>query len=104
VSKSKFAGILLGAGVVVGGAVAALASLTGTTQCVGIDAEQDCYDLVRTLSLRAGLIAGLMTVVMILLVAGLLRMLSQEDRQRAERAMEAYRARGGDPWESPSSG
>jgi hypothetical protein len=100
-SKARFAAILLGAGVVVGGAVAALASLTGTTLCGSGRAGRDCYELVRTLSLRAGLIAGLMTVVMTLLVAGLLRMLTQEDHQRAERAMEAYRTEGGG---SPSSG
>jgi hypothetical protein len=101
VSRARFAAILLGAGVVVGGAVAALASLTGTTLCGSGDAQRGCYELVRTLSLRAGLIAGLATVFMTLLVAGLLKMLTQEDEQRAERAMEAYRSGGG---ESPSAG
>jgi hypothetical protein len=101
VSRLRFAAILIGAGGIVGGAVAALASLTGTTLCGSGDAQQGCYELVRTLSFRAGLIAGLATVFMTLLVAGLLKMLTQEDQQRAERAMEAYRARGG---ESPSSG
>jgi hypothetical protein len=99
-SRTRFAAMLLGAGVIVGGAVASLASLTGTTLCGTGDAGRECYDLVRTLAVRAGLIAGLMTVVMILLVAGLLRMLSQEDHQRAERAMESYRAQGR---ESPSA-
>jgi hypothetical protein len=100
-SRFRFAAILVGAGVVVGGAVASLASLTGTALCGSGEAGRDCYELVRTLSLRAGLIAGLMTMVMTLLVAGLLKMLTQEDHQRAERAMEAYRAEGR---ESPSSG
>lgn len=98
-SRARFAGILLGAGVIVGGGVASLASLTGTTLCGSGDAGRECYELVRTLSVRAGLISGLMAVVMILLVAGLLRMLSQEDHQRAERAMESYRS-----GESPSAG
>jgi hypothetical protein len=100
-SRTRFAAILLAAGVIVGGAVASMASLTGTTLCGTGDAGRECYELVRTLALRAGLIAGIMTVVMVLLVAGLLRMLSQEDRQRAERAMESYRTHGG---ESPSAG
>jgi hypothetical protein len=100
-SKARFTAILLGAGLIVGGAVASMASVTGTTLCGSGEAGRECYDLVRTLSVRAGLIAGLMAVVMILLVAGLLRMLSQEDHQRAERAMESYRAQGG---ESPSAG
>src|SRR5919106_1453753 len=53
----------------------------------------ECQTLVVTLARRAGLVAGAAAVLMVLIAAGLVRMLSQDDRQRAERAMEAYRAR-----------
>ena len=96
-SAWKLTGIVAGAGGIVGSAVAVMASLTGATVCGAGEAGRPCYELIRTMSLRVGLLAGVMTVIMVLLVAGLIRMLSQDDRQRAERAMEAYLAgEGGD--------
>ena len=50
----------------------------------------DCYELTRTLAIRTGFVAGAATVLMGLVVAGLSTMLRQNERQRAERAMEAY--------------
>jgi hypothetical protein len=48
------------------------------------------------------LVAGAAAVLMVLLAAGLIRTLSQRDRDRAERAMEAYRASRGRPAEDES--
>ena len=45
-----------------------------------------------TLARRAGIVAGGAAVIMVLLAAGLVKMLDQDDRDRAERAMEAYRS------------
>lgn len=53
---------------------------------------EECRVLVVTLARRAGLVAGAATVFMVLVAAGLIRMLTQDDRDRAERAMEAYRS------------
>ena len=89
----KLAVILVASGLLVGALVAAVSVGTATPFCPSGPSGSDCHALVVTLARRAGLVAGAATVLMMLIAAGLIRMLSQDDRQRAERAMEAYRAR-----------
>lgn len=89
---AKLAAILVASGLLVGSLVAAVSVGTATPFCPSGPSGADCHDLVVTLARRAGLVAGAATVLMVLIAAGLVRMLSQDDRQRAERAMEAYRA------------
>ncbi|MGH2662011.1 MAG: hypothetical protein ACRDH8_04250 [Actinomycetota bacterium] len=84
--------LLLGAGLVVGLAVGVAASITGASICGAGEEGLRCYELSRTLAIRVGVVAGLMAVLMVLVVAGLLKMLSQDDSDRAEEAMEAYLA------------
>jgi hypothetical protein len=72
--------------------VAAVSVGTAARFCPPGPSGDGCQTLVVTLARRAGLVAGAATVLMVLIAAGLIRMLSQDDRQRAERAMEAYRA------------
>ena len=85
------AAILVAVGILVGGAVAALSVSTTAPLCAPGGVGADCRDLVATLGRRTGILAGVTTLVMTLLAAGLLRMVAQDDRDRAERAMEAYR-------------
>jgi uncharacterized membrane protein YczE len=89
----KLAAILVASGLLVGTLVAAVSVGTAAPFCPSGPSGGDCQALVVTLARRAGLVAGAATVLMVLIGAGLVRMLSQDDRQRAERAMEAYRAR-----------
>ena len=89
----KLGAILVASGLLVGALVAAVSVGTAAPFCPSGPSGQDCQALVVTLARRAGLVAGAATVLMVLIAAGLVRMLSQDDRQRAERAMEAYRAR-----------
>jgi hypothetical protein len=84
--------ILAGAGLLVGTLVAAVSAGTAAPFCPSGLAGEDCRGLVVTLAKRAGLVAGGATVVMVLLVMGLVRMLAQDDRDRAQRAHEAYLA------------
>jgi len=77
----------------VGTLVAAVSVGTAAPFCSGGAGAEPCRELVVTLARRAGLVAGAATVVMVLLAAGLLRMLAQDDSHRAQLAMEAYRAR-----------
>lgn len=87
----KLALLLVAGGLVVGAVVAAVSVATSAPLCdTGLQGEA-CRGLVVTLARRAGLVAGGATVLMVLLVAGLIRMLAQDDRDRAQRAMEAYR-------------
>jgi hypothetical protein len=84
--------VLAASGLLVGTLVAAVSVGTAAPFCPsGLDGE-GCRGLVVTLAQRAGLVAGGATVLMVLLVAGLLRMLAQDDRDRAQRAREAYLA------------
>ena len=89
----KLAAILVASGLLVGTLVAAVSVGTAAPFCPSGPSGGDCQALVVTLARRAGLVAGAATVLMVLIGAGLVRMLSQDDRQRAERAMEAYQAR-----------
>ena len=90
--RLKLALALVAAGLLVGTLVAAVSVGTAAPFCSSGSAGTDCRDLVVTLARRAGLVAGGAVVMMILLAAGLVRMLKQDDHERAERAMEAYRA------------
>jgi hypothetical protein len=91
-SRLKLALLLAASGLVVGALVAAVSVATAAPFCSSGLAGADCRELVATLAQRAGVVAGGATVIMVLLAAGLVRMLNQDDRDRAERAMEAYRA------------
>ena len=64
-------------------AFAASASTWANVGACGHDPGGECSDLVRTLSLRVGLVAGIATVLMLLLVAGLHRMVVLDERRRA---------------------
>jgi hypothetical protein len=78
-------------GLLVGALVAAVSVATAAPFCgLGVQGDE-CRALVVTLARRAGLVAGAAAVLMVLVAAGLARMLTQDDRDRAERAMEAYR-------------
>ena len=78
-----------------------MASAAGTSLCGAGEAGGQCYELTRKLAIRVGVVSGLMAVLMLLIVAGLLRMLTQQDKDRAEKAMEAYLASRDEP-EGPS--
>ena len=97
--------MLAAAGLLVGVVVATASVLTGASLCEAGGTGVECYELTRTLAIRTGIVAGVVTVLMGLLVAGLARMLAQDEKQRAERAMEAYRRqRRSDPQGEGSSG
>ena len=97
--------LLSAAGLLVGIVVATASVLTGASLCEAGGTGVECYELTRTLAIRTGVVAGVVTVLMGLLVAGLAKMLSEDERQRAERAMERYlRERGAEPQEEGSSG
>ena len=91
-SPLKLSLLLIASGLLVGALVSAVSVATAAPFCSSGVSGADCRDLVATLARRAGLVAGGATVIMVLLAAGLVKMLNQEDRDRAERAMEAYRA------------
>lgn len=80
-SRTKFVAALTLIGVLAGAVVAAASAATGGIACRGGSAEE-CLDLARTLALRVGLVTGLVTVLMLLLVAGLLRMVVQDEERR----------------------
>ncbi|MGH2691003.1 MAG: hypothetical protein ACRDHM_00680 [Actinomycetota bacterium] len=91
-SLLKLSLLLVASGLLVGALVSAVSVATAAPFCSAGVAGADCRDLVATLARRAGLVAGGATIIMVMLAAGLVKMLNQEDRNRAERAMEAYRA------------
>jgi len=95
VPRWKGTSLLVAMGLVVGGVVGFAASLAGQSLCGVGEAGRECLELTRTLAIRTGAVAGVATVVMGLLAAGLLRMLSQGEKHRAERAREAYLASSG---------
>jgi hypothetical protein len=88
----RLAAILVAGGLLVGALVAAVSVGTAAPFCPSGPSGGDCQALVVTLARRAGIVAGAAAVLMGLLVAGLIKMLSQDDQRRAEQAMEAYRA------------
>jgi hypothetical protein len=90
--------ILVAAGLLVGALVAAVSVATAVPFCGPGVAGDRCRELVVSLARRAGLVAGAATLLMVLVAAGLVRMLVQNDRDRAVRAMEAYRrSQSGEP-------
>lgn len=93
-SRWKLALVLAASGMLVAAVVAAVSVATAAPFCSAGIGGADCRELVATLARRAGLMAGGATVIMVLLAAGLLKMLDQDDHDRAERAMEAYRVSG----------
>jgi hypothetical protein len=92
VNRARAALYVAAAGLLVGLVVAVVSVATGTSLCGAGEAGADCFELVRKLAVRTGVVAGLAVMIMGVLVAGLLKMLSQDEKQRAERAMEAYLA------------
>lgn len=88
---------LLMAGVTVGAAVTAMAAFFGVASCsesavlAPVDVGSACEDLVRTLSIRTGAVAGVATVLFIMLTVGLLKMVARTDEDRHVRAVERYR-------------
>lgn len=90
----RLAVVLLASGLLVGTVVAVASSVTSAAVCPSpyVAGSGSCYRLVETLAIRAGLVAGAATVIMALLVAGLVKMAAQDDRDRATRAQEAYLA------------
>ncbi len=86
----RLTAILLASGLLVGALVAAVSVGTAAPFCPAGFPGEECRALVVTLARRAGLVAGAAAVLMVLVAAGLVRTLSQGDRQRAERAMEAH--------------
>jgi hypothetical protein len=86
----KLAAILVASGLLVGSLVAAVSVGTAAPFCPSGPSGGECHELIATLARRAGIVAGAATVLMVLIAAGLIRMLTQDDRQRAEQAREAY--------------
>lgn len=64
--------------------MAATAAATGALMC-RFDTVGVCHALVRTLSVRVGLVAGGMAVLMMLIVAGLLKMTAEDEARRGIR-------------------
>lgn len=90
--RGRAATFLLALGSLVGLVVAIVSVAAGASLCGVGRASLDCYELTRTLAVRTGVVAGVATVIMGALVAGLLRMLSQGERDAAERAREQFLA------------
>lgn len=79
---SRTVGLLVVLGSVATG-IAATASTWANLGTCGHDPTGECSSLVRTLSFRVGVVAGIATVLMLLLVAGLNRMVVLDERRRA---------------------
>ena len=89
-SRARVVALLVALGLVVATVVAAVSGSDAAARC-GADTSGQCVELVRTLSARMGLLVGGTAVLMMLVVAGLLRMVSQDEARR-ERTASA-------PWE-----
>lgn len=68
-------------GLLAGIVVAAVSAGVGAVMC-RYDLEGECVALARTLALRVGLVAGAAAVIMLLMVAGLIRMAAQDEARR----------------------
>jgi hypothetical protein len=85
------------AGVTVGAAVTAMAAFFGVASCsesdvlAPVDVGSGCEDLVRTLSIRTGAVAGVATMLFIMLAVGLLKTAFRREEDRHVRAVERYR-------------
>jgi hypothetical protein len=75
--------------------VGATSAATGVLMC-RFDTVGACHALVRTLAVRVGLVAGAMAVLMFVLVAGLMKMML-DDEERREVPDEAASV-WGEPW------
>jgi uncharacterized membrane protein len=84
-SVSRMVVLLFVLGSVVTGFAATASNWANVGTC-GHDPGGECLSLVRTLSLRVGFVAGFATVLMMLLVAGLHRMVMFDERRRAVEA------------------
>jgi hypothetical protein len=84
-SGSRVVVLLFVLGSVVTGFAATASNWANVGTC-GHDPGGECLSLVRTLSFRVGLVAGFATVLMMLLVAGLHRMVMFDERRRAVEA------------------
>jgi hypothetical protein len=82
-SRQRLIAKLIVLAVAVGAAVAAVSAYAGVAACRGAEAEvprlsgggdQVCFDLVRTLAEREGMVAAAVTVVFTLMMLGLARM------------------------------
>lgn len=81
-SGSRMAMLLLTLGSLATGFAASASTWANVGTC-GYDPGGECSSLVRTLSLRVGFVAGMATVLMLLLMAGLHRMMVFDERRRA---------------------
>ncbi len=90
--RAKLAALLLAGGLLVGVVVAAASAGTSLALCGGGSQGERCRALVLTLATRAGVVSGVVVVLMGLLVAGMLKTLTQREDQRRTRDIEAYLA------------
>lgn len=79
-SGSRLGAAVLAIGLFVGAVVTASAG--SNAGLCATDPESVCDGLVRTLSLRMGLVAGVATVLVLLTMAGLLRMVALDEKRR----------------------
>ncbi|MGH2740556.1 MAG: hypothetical protein ACRDH6_08770 [Actinomycetota bacterium] len=91
-SRGRLAAVVLAAGLLAGIVVSVAAAGTGALACQ-TDPAGECQALTQTLAIRVGVVAGAATILMLLLVAGLLRMVAQDEERRLTIARE--RTRGG---------
>ena len=95
-ARLRLLGLVVLAGAVVGGLVAAAAGSFAGESCgsgeTGLAAMVQCRSLVHVLALRVGLVAGVATVVMSLFVLGLRRMAVQDERDRRTARAETIRS------------
>lgn len=86
-SRVRLAAIVLVVGLLTGIVVAGLAAGTGALACRS-DPAGECHALTQTLAVRVGLVTGAATIMMLLVVAGLLRMVVQDEERRLTIARE----------------
>jgi len=95
VSGRRFFVAVVLAGIFVGGLVTGTSALLGRSDCPDSEAPglsmQSCEGLVRSLAVRTGIAAGIATVFVLLLVAGLMRTSQRMDEDRRVDAIERYR-------------
>lgn len=84
-ARARLVGLLAALGALVGLLVAAASLAAGNEGC-GVAAREECLALARMLAIRTGLVAGIATVVMLLVVAGLLKMVAHDEARRGEPA------------------
>ena len=95
-ARTGLAATVVAVGALVGMVVAFTSSGTGVAAC-GADLDGECVAIARSFALRTGLMVGVMTIVMQLTVAGLLRMVVIEEQRRLDEALGARRAAIGAP-------